>query len=580
MKDLFNMNVKKRNEWIYLGLILGVGFLLRIYAIDFGLPYLYHADEPIIVNHALAYGSGDLNPHFFNVPPLTSYLLFVIYGVLFMVGKVTFFFPSLDSYIKLYLTDPTIFYLLGRICVGVIPSVWTLLVWYHIIRKHFSFSSAVLSLIIFSTCFNHVTEAHYIYTDILLVLMICLVFGAIFDLVDKPTSKNLNFKVGVLIGLAISIKYNAVFLLIPYFFTYLSCATRKVKYFFIGIAGILLAYVIGNPFSIIDFKAFYTDLVLQAHAQEGTYVAHHFFYSISNGFGLVGTMTLLLSLALELSLSLKRSINIKKLAILSWLIVYYFVLIRMGQPYPRYILPLIPAVVFLIGDLLSFAKHRFNWSRKTILLVLILVCAQPFASSIQWNRIMSNEDTRTLAVRWMENNIPSGSKIGVYNKFFSPRLRFSAQQIDEKKKLTKHQNNFSALQLKRLEILKNISLNKMSFDLFFIELNLGASKERFLLDEPFLAVDQEDFSLQLNPLDYVVVPSFENDHGNNVKTLLKKGNLEQIVYSVSPYGEEHQSRRQDAYAVTGGPYHWKDLLWRERNGPQISIYRVKKDLFT
>ena len=69
-----------------LPLILLAGFLLRVWGIAFGLPFLYHADEPIIVNHALAFGAGDLNPHFFKIPPLVSYLLFACYGIYYLVG--------------------------------------------------------------------------------------------------------------------------------------------------------------------------------------------------------------------------------------------------------------------------------------------------------------------------------------------------------------------------------------------------------------------------------------------------------------------------------------------------------------
>ena len=67
-----------KNQRLLLFSILALAFLVRIVGIQFGLPNLYHADEPIIVNHAMAYGTGDFNPHFFKIPPLVSYLLFVV----------------------------------------------------------------------------------------------------------------------------------------------------------------------------------------------------------------------------------------------------------------------------------------------------------------------------------------------------------------------------------------------------------------------------------------------------------------------------------------------------------------------
>ncbi|MBF0254446.1 MAG: hypothetical protein HQL11_04910 [Candidatus Omnitrophica bacterium] len=71
-----------RAKWAGVG-IIGVGLVLRLAGLRFGL---FHADEPIVVNHALAYGTGDLNPHFFCIPPLVSYLLAGIYGLAFLWG--------------------------------------------------------------------------------------------------------------------------------------------------------------------------------------------------------------------------------------------------------------------------------------------------------------------------------------------------------------------------------------------------------------------------------------------------------------------------------------------------------------
>ena len=75
-----------KNRWLLAGILL-LALALRITGIQFGLPHLYHADEPIVVNHALAYGAGDLNPHFFKIPPLVSYLLFVVYGAAYLIGR-------------------------------------------------------------------------------------------------------------------------------------------------------------------------------------------------------------------------------------------------------------------------------------------------------------------------------------------------------------------------------------------------------------------------------------------------------------------------------------------------------------
>jgi hypothetical protein len=53
-------------RWALVGLIV-LGLVLRVWGITFGLPYLYHPDEPLGVSVAInMVKTGDLNPHFFG----------------------------------------------------------------------------------------------------------------------------------------------------------------------------------------------------------------------------------------------------------------------------------------------------------------------------------------------------------------------------------------------------------------------------------------------------------------------------------------------------------------------------------
>jgi len=69
-------------------LIISFALFLRIYGINFGLPYLYNFDETVIVNHAGYFATGDLNPHYFVHPASTfMYLLFFAYVLYFIFGR-------------------------------------------------------------------------------------------------------------------------------------------------------------------------------------------------------------------------------------------------------------------------------------------------------------------------------------------------------------------------------------------------------------------------------------------------------------------------------------------------------------
>ncbi len=72
--DLQDKTIVHLKDNLAIYLILVLGFMIRLYGVKFGLPGLYHADETIVVNHALAYGTGDLNPHFFRIPSIPLYI--------------------------------------------------------------------------------------------------------------------------------------------------------------------------------------------------------------------------------------------------------------------------------------------------------------------------------------------------------------------------------------------------------------------------------------------------------------------------------------------------------------------------
>src|SRR5262249_986586 len=83
----------------------------RAWSVSYGLPDLYHPDEPRIVERAVRFHQGDLNPRFFNWPSLYMYMLAGVYGVVFG--------GSPDGVPGAFGRDPALFYLLGRLVTAV-----------------------------------------------------------------------------------------------------------------------------------------------------------------------------------------------------------------------------------------------------------------------------------------------------------------------------------------------------------------------------------------------------------------------------------------------------------------------------
>ena len=113
----FGLPAKDHRLW--LACIVLVGLLLRLWGLDFGLPNVNtRPDESTLVHKAIAFGSGDLNPHFFKYPSLHFYLLAGVYGLYFAAGLGLGLFAGVQDFQRQFFSDPSIFFLLGRVALG------------------------------------------------------------------------------------------------------------------------------------------------------------------------------------------------------------------------------------------------------------------------------------------------------------------------------------------------------------------------------------------------------------------------------------------------------------------------------
>jgi hypothetical protein len=81
--------------WILAGILL-LALALRLWGVNFGLPYLEHPDETYWVNHALTMlKTGDPNPHDFNYPSAYLYLDAALTLVAYGAGRLIGAFGSL-----------------------------------------------------------------------------------------------------------------------------------------------------------------------------------------------------------------------------------------------------------------------------------------------------------------------------------------------------------------------------------------------------------------------------------------------------------------------------------------------------
>jgi len=562
---------------VFLAVIMGLGFLVRFHGISFGLPYLYHADEPIVVNHALAYGSGDLNPHFFRIPPLASYLLFAIYGFIYLAGYFSGLLSGVLEFERLFYSDPTLFYIVGRLVLGVIPGTLSIFILYQLVLAHFGGKAALISAFMFSLSFLHVRDSHYIYPDILLVLVLIASFFIIFRLsrAGGAIDGRAHLQAGFLIGLAAAVKYNGIFLIIPYITAVLFSgkATQSVVAIIKAGAVSFLVFFILNPYAILDFNFFLAEMRAENTAHnEGTSFFHHLTYGLLGSLGIPCLFMSFAGACLYLSPHFNREQATKIAVLSSFITAYYGILVLKGQHYDRYVLPMMPFLIILASIFISWMSSQQKWKNAVLIISVLIATAFPFAKTFLLMMIINKEDVRTQARTWVEENIPSGSVLGLGIPFYMPRLQQSESQLLKRQQELKGYVTFSEAQTRRLTFHLNKERHlKKGYNFYY--LSDQPEMKHFLFSGPFVAYDFDH--LKKLGVQYLILTGSLELKGKQNFRYKRDSGMERVA-TFSPYKTLQVDSPYDTYPLTGLPFTWQELYNRKTNGMPLVIYHLKE----
>lgn len=564
--------LSRRTANRFLFLILLIGALLRIAGLSFGLPELNHADEPIVVNHALAYGLGDFNPHFFKIPPLTSYLLFLVYGFYFLFGFIFGSFSNTHDFLDLFLRDPSSFYILGRFFIGVMFGIASIAMMYRLIRLIMTREIALLGSLLLAVLFLPVQISHFIYPDspLLFTLIVCLYFYLRIALNGKFRDYALAL---IMTGAAIALKYNAALLAAPFLTAhFLRSALRSKKsviwnYFIVPwlcFFSVVLAFFILNPFFFLDFRFAWQDLIAQSQATGYVGWFHHLNYSLREGVGAPLLLFFIISLFLCLLLIKKRPYL---LIFYAYTAVFYLHLVFAAQSYGRYGILLVPPVILFSVLTLNLIYEKRN---KIIvpLVVTVVLAIWPFYQSVLLGTILSRQDTRNIAKNWFLENAPKDSKVFFDIDRFQPRLPYCNEDL------------YTALssvdpdspQAKRIRSLIEIQGDQNCFRVYYRQAEPGAKESQFSLRGRRTPLDWEKFDEE--NIRYFGLTRLKSEYPDEklIKELNENGKL---VARISPYKNPDQNFSTDSIDLTGAPTTIKDLIGRNRNGHLIEIYELR-----
>jgi 4-amino-4-deoxy-L-arabinose transferase-like glycosyltransferase len=430
---------KRPPEWTVLLAILAVALALRLYGMNWGLPYVYEEATPFKQAWTMWGWGGpvgvDLNPHFFNYPSLTIYLQFAAQGLLYLVMKLGGGVSSAVDFHARYIADPTPYIIVGRM-ISVLFGVGTVWIAYLSGRRLGGKWAARLAAALLAVNVFHIARSHLIEVDLPLTFFALLALWLLLGLTKKP-SLGMYIAVGAAIGLAASTKYTGAILLIPLAVAHFSIPsgarassktrparskTRGRPAWWVPLVSVLVAagvFALTSPYVLLDSRTFLENFATERqHMSVGHFglggTASWAFYGRALAGSVLGWPCAILSLAALVFLGGKKR-NRSVWVLGAFVVPYLLAVSTWSMHADRYLLPVVPVLLVLAAALVTdsrvtaLGKGRPRRARTGIAAVAVLLLAAPMVSAYPSYLRGIQSDSRTSAARWIEQHIPGGS---------------------------------------------------------------------------------------------------------------------------------------------------------------------------
>lgn len=409
--------------------LLIVAALPRLIALRYGLPHVYNADEPHVVNMAVSL-AGSLRPFSFKYPTLWPTVLAGFYGAWFVFWSGFGLLRGPMDFAAKYAFAPGGFYLIAR----ALSTACQLggLAWLAREEKGregslWPFGAAVLA---FSPLL--IDLAHAAKPDSIMVLFMC---GAWITALRFQSNGRRGWLLAsaLLAGLACSSQYTAApaGLIVPLAWLLQADGPAPIAWLFQ--AGLVAAFgfILGTPFSVLDATRFLADwndnsaregFAPHEAVEIGRQVARNLWWF--GGEGSLGGAAAVLGLGLTARRDWKRAV------LFAVPIAAYIVLLapHLDGANARYILAVFPGLALLAGEGFSLLAGKPAWRRA---LVLALALAPGVFLCWRYDAALLLPDTRAQSTEWLNANVPAGSTLLLDQPHAGPFAIMDKKQCEE-----------------------------------------------------------------------------------------------------------------------------------------------------
>lgn len=447
---------RSRAVTVALSLVLLLALGLRVWGMLHDLPFSYYGDELHFMRRSMAIGTGDLNPHWFHKPAFLMYVLAFVYGLYFLAGMLTGRFDSTAELGAQFLFEPAPFLVLGRLAV-VAFGVATVYLVYRIGRKVFADAWAgIAGALVAAVLAPMVASSVTIKSDVPCGFLMTLSVFVYLRTRETPRWRPLVIA-SLLAGMAMGTHYYGVVLVPAYVLLELlrgfSPAVRwRTALLRAALAGVLfvVGFFVSSPYNFLDpawpqaqAQAVRDSLgltqkpVVRYEPDSKTAytpgpaawagAAGAFFELVLSREVLGIPLAFLATLGLAATLA-RRETRWYGLLVLIPCLFFFFAAVTVAAYHaqPRHLNALYPLLATLVwpGALaLARSLRQPEGRSRAIALALAAVAALPSAArAVEFDRQINRRDSRLVAYRWIQANIPRSARVLVddYGPYLNP----------------------------------------------------------------------------------------------------------------------------------------------------------------
>ena len=412
------------------GVVAGA-LALRLWGIGHGLPYVYNADENAhFVPRAIGMFGHSYNPNYFVNPPAFTYLLHAVFDLRF---------GGRSGVGEAMATDRTSVFEAARITAAVLG---TLAVAFLLAagRTLIGATAGLVAGALLAVAFLPVHYSHLALNDAPTLAPACAALLGV-ALIYRSNRLPGYALAGAALGVACATKYTAGILVLTIAAAALATPVsgRRVRGLLLAGVLALAAFVVANPYAVLDSYAFREGLSHQSETAGGSegklglsQQSGILYYLGTATWGL-GWLPSLAALAGAVLLCVR---NRRLAAVLVPAPVLFLLFMGTQERYfARWLLPVYPILCLLAGHATVAAavwlssRIRIHTARIATGLG-VLLCAQGLVFSVHNDIALSRPDTRRLARDWMVANVPIRSKV-VIEPFVPAAWAADAQSVTQ-----------------------------------------------------------------------------------------------------------------------------------------------------